>query len=339
MGGEVAGALSILPENQTPDENSRKEKKLSIKDLSQIIIDTNRSPFNLSNKNGRKLSLAGAQNKLPISIIDGNYYLSGGLPSTHILKPNPERKDYENLVYNEYFCMQLCSKLNIKVAQVSLIGILDENGIETDSLCVERYDRIIEKGGIRRIHQEDFCQITGHLASQKYDSGCGMDFKDIVDFINNHARIPVVDKNRFLDVFIFNMLIGNKDAHPKNFSFLHSENNKVELSPAYDLVCTAAFEGLDSDMAMGINGQKHLPNISKQDFSELALEIGLKPKYIFSKILGQCMAMKGEVDKLVAEFEGGEYFEDTVKHIRIIRAVITDNIRIVESALLEEDPK
>jgi serine/threonine-protein kinase HipA len=94
-------------------------------------------------------------------------------------------------------------------------------------LLVERYDREVEGDRIRRIHQEDFCQAMGILTSKKYQNEGGPGLKECFDILRE-TTTPVVDRNRLAQVVVFNYLIGNNDAHGKNFSLLHRS-----LRPAY----------------------------------------------------------------------------------------------------------
>jgi serine/threonine-protein kinase HipA len=46
---------------------------------------------------------------------------------------------------------------------------------------------------------------------------------------------------RFLDALLFNFLIGNADAHSKNYSLLLEGLRTPELAPLYDLLSTRAY--------------------------------------------------------------------------------------------------
>jgi serine/threonine-protein kinase HipA len=120
-------------------------------------------------------------------------------------------------------------------------------------LLIRRYDRVKNsKGLITRIHQEDFCQALGLMPEMKYqgiDGGPGIAV--CMDLINRNSSQPAKDILKFVNAIIFNYLIGNSDAHGKNFSFLYKKN-LVSLAPLYDLVCTATHKQLDQKMAMKI---------------------------------------------------------------------------------------
>ncbi|WP_283787019.1 HipA domain-containing protein [Bermanella sp. WJH001] len=332
MGRDVAGAISILNEDETPESTTQIEPPLNTKELSHLLLETNRTPYNLTNQNGRRLSLAGAQNKLPITIVNEEIFLSGGQPSTHILKPTPSRKEYEQLVYNEYFCMRLCSALGINTAKVALIEVYDEDDNESDCLCVTRYDRDTQNKNTQRIHQEDFCQLTGHLSSQKYDHDNGMDFPDLITFIRENCQVPIQNIDQCVNLFIFNIIIGNCDAHAKNYSFLHNPPNKLKLAPAYDIVCTKVFEELDTNLAMGVNGEYQLTNITKEDIAALANDIGIRNDYLTKKFKDIANRIQHRADELIQEFEDGDYYPNTLQHVKLIRACIRDNIRVLREA-------
>ena len=134
------------------------------------MLNIQDKPFNLQvdEKVGKRLSLAGAQNKLPVIIVDGEYFEAGSAPSTHIIKPARKDGRYRSIVYNEYICMKAAKLAGIKVANVALVAVDDQDGIEIDALVIERYDRYEESGVTYRLQQEDLCQIYSIVSSKKY---------------------------------------------------------------------------------------------------------------------------------------------------------------------------
>jgi serine/threonine-protein kinase HipA len=170
----------------------------------------------LAGEKGIRLSLAGAQDKIAVRIEGDEISLPfGGAPSTHILKPNVER--FAGVVFNEAFAMRLATAVNLPAAKVETRTV---EGIEY--LLVERYDRThLESGDLDRLHQEDFCQAQNIVPETKYQKEGGPSFKRCFQLLREAASAPVIDLAHLLDAVIFNYLVGNNDAHGKNFSLLY----------------------------------------------------------------------------------------------------------------------
>ena len=192
----------------------------------------------LAGEDGIRLSLAGAQGKAAVAIRDGSYLLPvGGSPSTHILKPDSER--FPGLVENEFFCMRLAAALGLDVAPVEIAAAGSIRFLQ-----VSRYDRRPDGAeGWTRIHQEDFCQALGIAPELKYQNEGGPGFKECFKLIRANSSIPVYDVLKLFDAVVFNFLIGNNDAHGKNFSFLY-DGDETRLAPLYDLVSTELYPDL-----------------------------------------------------------------------------------------------
>jgi len=244
IGGEVAGAISLSPNLPSPHHPSNSQKNLSEQDLAIILQKIEKPPF-LVNETDIRLSLAGAQNKLPIIYRQQQFALPlGNTASTHILKPDPERANLPQLAINEAFCMQLAQACGLNVAPVTLIRIGDRNCV-----LIERYDRQQQQ----RLHQEDFCQAMGIVPANKYQNEGGPSFADCANLIQQHSSRPAADKKRLLQWTLFNYLIGNADAHGKNIYFLQQPERV--LSPFYDLLSTAIYPELNQRMSMKIGGE------------------------------------------------------------------------------------
>lgn len=262
VGGDCAGALALHPEGQTPPEVSKQEEALDDVKLKEILDLIKRRPM-LAGDDGYRLSLAGAQDKLAVGYDRGNVILiKGGMPTTHILKPIIERVD--DSAHNELFCMKLANRMNIEVPNAALhyVG-------ETPYYLVERYDRAIqEDGSVTRIHQEDFCQALGIAPEIKYEREGGPNIAACLETLVAYAARPAVDYIKLLDRVIFNFLIGNADAHGKNFSLLY-KIPKPELAPAYDLMSTAVYPDLSIKMAMKIGGEYKPSDVYLRHFHKI----------------------------------------------------------------------
>lgn len=295
LGGECAGALSLLPEGEKPVAEGGYES-VSGDELDRMIEEMPRVPLLLA-RDELRLSLAGAQQKLPIFFGGGKLSLpTGGSPSSHILKPGV--RDFPELVQNEAFCMRLARTAGIPVPDVSIW-----KGRE-DVLLVERYDRQAgERGHLIRAHQEDFCQALGHSHSNKYEGEGGPSLERCFSLIDGHGTQPVLDKRTLLRTVVFNYLIGNCDAHGKNFSMLISRD-EYRLAPAYDLVSTRAYPHLSPKMAMRLGGQLRSESVRKENWEALAGHADVATR----AVLNICREMGEKVPK-AAEALAGELSE------------------------------
>lgn len=196
----------------------------------------NRRPL-MAGSEGVRLSLAGAQGKLPLVVREGRVFLPlDDTPSTHILKPEPER--FPGLVANELFCLRLAkaSGLDVPDAEAGRAG-----GVPY--LLISRYDRV----GNSRVHQEDVCQALGFPPERKYQQEGGPLLRDGIALLREWSTAPVLDIRSLIDGLIFNVLIGNADAHGKNYSLLYHKGAR-RLAPFYDLVCTLAWPEVSENL-------------------------------------------------------------------------------------------
>jgi len=147
----------------------------------------------------------------------------------------------------------------------------------------ERFDRERVEGKIRRLHQEDFCQITGTSGELKYESEGGPSFAACMTAMGEMG-IPLSDRLAFVDRLIFNFLIGNADAHGKNSSVLYRGRDRMSLAPIYDVMCTRVYQNLSSSLAMSIGGAKRFEDVSRQNFAIMAEEVGMRPQLVLGRL-------------------------------------------------------
>ena len=216
LGGDVAGAIMLLPPGQDPPERSTTGAPRVLSDgaLADILTRLPGRPL-LAGEDGLRLSLAGAQAKIPVVLVDGNPALPApGQPTTHIIKPEIER--FAGSVQNEAWCMTLAARVGLPTAHAEA-----RQAEGHPYLLVERYDRVTTEGGITsRLHQEDACQALGVPPERKYAAEGGPAFRDLFALTRGYVRVPASAVLNLADVAIFNLVIGNADAHGKNFSFV-----------------------------------------------------------------------------------------------------------------------
>ena len=299
IGGECAGAVSLFPEGVAPtDPKNARNRELTEPELRQLIAELPNRPL-MVGTDGLRLSLAGAQDKVPVIVRDNRLSLPlDGTPSTHILKPEPDR--FPGLAANEIFCMTLAQAvgLNVPNTEYRLIG-------KKSCILVQRYDRTTDDGGSTiRLHQEDFCQALGFPPERKYQAEGGPMLSDCISLLRDWSTAPVLDIPSFINGLIFNVLIGNADAHGKNYSLLYSGGER-RLSPYYDLVSTLAWPSLSKNLAMKIGGCESVNAFTMGDWKRMAKKAGLGWPMIRERMAQICHRVLnelGEVQTQTAEY-------------------------------------
>ena len=280
LGGDIAGALEVWPAGETPPpaQTAPTNPPLSDEQLVDLIKQLPTRPMLAGGQAGLRLSLAGAQSKLPVTLTEGKVTLPTlGQPTTHILKPEIPR--FDGTTENEALCMTLADQIGLDVANTEYRAIGD-----TRFLLIERYDRRqTENGSFQRLHQEDFCQALGKTSAQKYAADGGPVFSDCFKLIRRATARPAAEALKLLDAALFNTIIGNADAHAKNFSLLHKPTGTA-LSPLYDLLSTIAYPDLSPRYAMKIAKRRTLDEIGAADWSKFADEIEMRPPYVKRRV-------------------------------------------------------
>ncbi|MCP5179021.1 MAG: HipA domain-containing protein [Pseudomonadales bacterium] len=147
---------------------------------------------------------------------------------------------------------------------------------EIEYLLSKRYDRKVDEGGtIHRLHQKDFCQALAIPSEIKYQAEGGPGLKDCFALLRFASSSPVVDLRELLNAIFFNLLIGNTDAHTKNYSLLYGRDGKARLAPLYDLVCTVYYPEIENRLAMEIGGEANPDLIYPKEIEVFAKEAGL----------------------------------------------------------------
>lgn len=266
IGGECAGAITFVPANQSATHSEPESIEwLDDQQLIALLDELPRRPM-LAGREGIRLSLAGAQDKLPVMFDGLRIGLpKGSQPSTHILKPAISGVD--DSVLNEGYSMALAQAMGLQTAQTAVFPVGDQR-----VLVVTRYDRHIDMNAkLVRIHQEDFCQALGVVPEMKYQNEGGPDVKACFDLLRKATRPSGLQTPRLLDAIVFNALIGNHDAHAKNFSLLYEAPVPV-LAPIYDVLSTAVYENLTPKMAMKLGGKYKYSEVHSRHWDQFALD-------------------------------------------------------------------
>ncbi|MCK5807857.1 type II toxin-antitoxin system HipA family toxin [bacterium] len=269
IGGDCAGAVSIFPSDKKQKEDESIIKKITDQNLDNMIAKKEQRPL-LRIDADIRLSLAGAQSKIPLYRHKDTFYLPSTIqPSSHILKP--DNNLFPNMVLNEYFCMKVAKEIGLNIPTIKLYNT------ELNLLyMIERYDRATENGLLKRIHQEDFCQALSYMPTQKYESEGGPGFQEIFELISHTFTNPAQDKLALLKWLVFNYLIGNADAHAKNISIIYRDGT-ISLAPFYDILSTLFYPELSTKMAMKYGGENRIDRIQWRHFKRLSEQIEIKP--------------------------------------------------------------
>jgi serine/threonine-protein kinase HipA len=273
IGGECAGALSILPVDQQPSGPNR-YRALTEKDLADLAARRGQIYAIVPADERPRLSLAGAQDKCPVLVRDDRYFLpQGEAPSSHILKF--ELADYRHLPAYETFTTQLAAAIGLPVVDIALRAVG-----RTRYAQIARYDRVWdERGDVQRLHQEDFCQALGYGHEKKYQEHGGPSFAACYRLVQEVSSEPAIDTQHLLRWQIFNVLAGNSDGHAKNLSLLHLADDETRLAPFYDLVCTRAIERIDYHLALDVGGERNPSVITSVHWEALAKACDVRPQF------------------------------------------------------------
>ena len=214
IGGDCAGAVAFFPPGRTPTADAIGEfRELSDEEAGAVLDNLEKRPLDIGEE-GFRISGAGAQDKLIACIRDGRVLLPlNGTPSTHIIKT--EIRNYPGSVENEWYAMSLAAACGLSVAESGIAVIGGKRRFVST-----RYDRMTSEGGVRRLHQEDFCQMFGIDPRRKYETLGGPGIVASFQLLRE-LSVSAADALEFIDRLIFNFLVGNGDAHGKNFSVLY----------------------------------------------------------------------------------------------------------------------
>lgn len=309
LGGECAGALMVLEPGQMPPEDQHADESIDWLEEDQVLAMLDKLPKRplLAGEVGLRLSLAGAQEKLPVVIRDVQGKLGqdrdfqiglpkNNVPSSYILKP--EISGVEGSVYNEAFCLSLARELGLDAATAKIGCTKDKT-----YLLVERYDRVLDsKGQLGRLHQEDFCQALGFPPELKYQNEGGPAISDGFGLVRKVTNPSAPNILRLLDYIIFNCLVGNNDAHAKNFSLLYGPRGP-QLAPLYDVLSTVVYPDLSNSMAMKIGSKYRFEELHARHWMQMAEVAQLGAPQVKRRVLEIANELPVLAKRLQTQFE------------------------------------
>ena len=242
-----------------------------------------------------KLSISGLQPKLSLKL--DKHLKELVIPPTggeYIFKP--QTPSFPHIPENENCCMDIAQAFGIDVPPHCLLALKDKSL----AYVVKRFDR---KDG-QKIHQEDFFQALEK--KEKYNGSVEQIGKKLKEI----SAVPGLDVQLFYERVVFNFLIGNGDAHFKNYSIVHLDDGQKRLSPAYDIVCTRLVIK-DDESALMINGKNN--KLGRKDFDALADYFKIPEKIRYEKFEKKFDVMKKIIESSYIDKEKQKRFIDIVK--------------------------
>ena len=335
-GAESAGAITLLTQ-ATPPVKQDEFVDLSYEGLSERIRKL--PSASLAQEAPKRMSLAGAQHKLPVCFNPDTYQLSepkGDTASSFILKPNhSDSNNYPHTVINEWFAMTLAKRVGLDVPDTFYFKVPEP------VYLIERFDRQKTSATTLRNHVIDGCQLLQITPEQKYQQCTLENLRELSEKCNQKAA----SRRSIFEWIVFNFLIGNDDAHLKNISF-NTDKAGFSLTPFYDLLSTSCYGAnqgnwMGAEMVTPLNGVKKYSDVSLDTLLKISNEL----KYGSAvnskkKILQMAQVVSEEADNIYCELEGDN--ENKPAHLKLntgefqqLRTIIHGHIKEACSAISE----
>lgn len=311
FGAESAGALTLLAVGEYPSEPETRQ--LPHEELEQRI--RNLPKVSLSTGASKRMSMAGAQHKLPV-ILDGDRFQEpiGGTPSRHILKPDHnDTETYPHTAANEWFCMELASRVGLDVPTVHLIRV------PSPVYVVDRFDRDYENDQCLRKHALDGCQLLNIDRIFKYRECTTASLNALIDL----TRQKAATRQLIFKWLVFNLVIGNNDNHLKNLSFFpNPQNDKYDLTPHYDLISTTVYDEParweETELVWPIADARTYGQLTMDELVSMAKSLGLAERFARRTVETLLDACTTQAEVLLAECEQS-FTPGEMRLLRMIR--------------------
>jgi serine/threonine-protein kinase HipA len=298
LGASLPGAVRALPADELPQSSTNYRPGT-----------THPAPDDTS----IKFSLGGSQLKFSMIERGGRFTLEDGNEEWIVKPPHPS---HPNVPANEYTMMRLAAAAGIQTPEVKLVKLddVDLGGLaglsvpqwETWAYAIKRYDRSRNENEEGRIHAEDFAQVFNVYGDQEYKATnydtIGRLIFDL--FPNRFEQIA-----EFVRRLVVNILIGNGDAHLKNWSVIYLDKVTPQLAPAYDLVSTIHYVQNDS-LALNLGGEKRFESIDEAHFDRLARRMEVPPKFVLDTVKETVTSARKEWPEIILEIGLPESMRD-----------------------------
>lgn len=323
-GPESAGALTLLAPGSTLAGGDL--VPLTDAALSARIRALPRAP--LSHDAPKRMSMAGAQHKLAV-VLDGDdlFEPSGRTASTHVLKPDHERVEvYPHTVVNEWFCMSLAHAAGLPVPEVAV------RRVPEPVYLVRRFDRVGEAVHARRLHVLDACQLLSLDRVYKYREAR----------VDTLARIAVACRRDAMTRLalwrwsVFNLLVGNGDAHLKNLS-LFIDDDDVRLAPHYDLFSTSVYREAsrwgDAELVTPIARATTFGAVTRVEAIGFAEALGIPARVAIRQLDALLARIRHEAPRRLEAYEQGATGAVEPGEARLLRQILHGPLRDMLEAL------
>jgi serine/threonine-protein kinase HipA len=314
VGAECAGAVQILGAGVEPGPGHI--RSLTDEEVTRLVADL--PTYHLPDGAVPQASLAGIQDKVLLAALaDGGWgWPEQGAPSTHIVKPEPLGGSVPHLIQSEDWALHVARAAELEAAE-SRLAKFDER----EAIVVTRYDR---NASGERLHQEDFCQAIGLAPQAKYESTAeprrhGSRLKRIARVAGARAADPDAFRADLLQAVTFNVVIGNGDAHSKNYSLMIDRVGRVSLAPIYDSAPTAYLDPKYKGTGHVINGKTSIDTITVEDLTNEAASWGMSARRATS-IIKSCMESVHDIIETMPPPPGAESVKTNLEAMWVRRA-------------------
>lgn len=301
IGAETTGALTFQYADAVQKPWPTQFREVSAEELTERIA--HRRQVSIAQWDGKpRLSVAGVQDKLPIMIRPNGVmgFGEGELASTHILKFG--RRPDMHMIINEFICMRLAQLIKLPVAEVSLVRFGEP------VLAVERFDRRWNAGRVERLHLIDGCQILDLPPTYKYErpfgkSGSGAKIRTGASLPKlfdacRLCRVPARAIRDLLNWTLFQLIVGNCDAHAKNISYFIDKTG-IDVAPGYDLLNIDIYgDEFERDLAMAIGDEFRAEKVMPYDLALFCEACNLPQRQVGISMKNLCNAVLENLDRL-----------------------------------------
>ena len=285
LGASLPGAVRALPADELPQA---------------AVNDRPGTTHAAADETPIKFSLGGSQLKFSMIERGGLFTLADDNDEWIVNPPHPT---HPNVPVNEYAMMRLAAAAGVRTPEIRLVNLddIDLAGMvglsiprwESRAYAVRRYDRTAEG----RVHVEDFAQVFDVYSDQEYKA---TNYDTIGRLIFDLFSDRFEQLAEFVRRLVVNILIGNGDAHLKNWSVIYEDKVIPRLSPVYDLVSTIHYVQNDR-LALNMAGEKRFKSIDEAHFDRLARRMEAPPKFVLGVVKETVAAARKEWPGIVRD--------------------------------------
>lgn len=292
IGEDLPGAVRVIPESNLSNIPELAER--AGKDVEHRI----------------RFSLAGVQAKfsmrwegkglvLPMSGRGGNWIVK-----------LPDRR-FPQVPENEYAMLTWARLAGIDVPKIELLEATQLTGLPSGlitndevAFAIERFDRV--EG--RRVHQEDFAQVREVSVDLKYEQASYSGLARII------AAICEQDIDEYIRRLAAIVVMGNLDAHLKNWTIRYPDGRNARLSPAYDLVSISAYdEFANEELAFAINGGRRAESVTLNNFRNIARRANLDIERVLAVAASSVSALVDTWDQVKVDLPVPAFITDHIE--------------------------